>query len=143
MSRGAGRRRFCGARQTSNLHPRRLRRAGSGLCVRYLGEELLNGARWQRFPNAIDHRPDARPLFDLSYLVLQQLACLGCVDRGACFHVEDAELDPSGRTGVYGGHQRGVNGAGRFRSAEGGQVDFTAIFSKLAQYGCDGWAVIG
>ncbi len=132
-----------GARQTPDPHPRRLPRAGCGLCVRDLGEDLLNCATWEPFPNAIDHQSAARLLFDSSDLVLQQLACLGCVDRGACFNVEDAELDPSGRTGVYGGHQRGVNGAGRFRSAEGGQVDFTAVFSKLAQYGCKGWAVIG
>jgi L-ribulose-5-phosphate 3-epimerase UlaE len=32
--------------------------------------------------------------------------------------------------------------AGRFRSLGDGQVDFGAIFSKMAQYGYDGWAVM-
>jgi hypothetical protein len=35
-----------------------------------------------------------------------------------------------------------VNRAGRFRSLGDGQVDFGAIFSKLSQYGFDGWAVL-
>ena len=36
----------------------------------------------------------------------------------------------------------GPNAPGRFRSLGDGQVDFTGIFSKLAQYGYDGWAVL-
>ena len=32
--------------------------------------------------------------------------------------------------------------AGRFRSLGDGQVDFGAIFSKLAQYDYEGWAVL-
>ncbi|MGI4757451.1 MAG: sugar phosphate isomerase/epimerase family protein, partial [Janthinobacterium lividum] len=32
--------------------------------------------------------------------------------------------------------------AGRFRSLGDGQVDFKSIFSKLTQYGYDGWAVL-
>ena len=35
-----------------------------------------------------------------------------------------------------------MNRAGRFRSTGDGQVDFVGIFSKLAQYGYRGWAVI-
>ena len=35
-----------------------------------------------------------------------------------------------------------ANRAGRFRSLGDGQVDFGAIFSKLTQYGFDGWAVM-
>ena len=35
-----------------------------------------------------------------------------------------------------------VERAGRFRSLGDGQVDFRSIFSKLAQYGFDGWAVL-
>ena len=58
------------------------------------------------------------------------------------FHVKDAELNPTGRQGVYGGYQSWVDRAGRFRSLGDGQVDFGAIFSKLAQYDFDGWAVL-
>jgi sugar phosphate isomerase/epimerase len=43
---------------------------------------------------------------------------------------------------VYGGFESWVNRAGRFRSLGDGQVDFSAIFSKLTQYGFDGWAVL-
>ena len=58
------------------------------------------------------------------------------------FHVKDAELNPNGRSGVYGGYQSWINRAGRFRSLGDGQVDFRAIFSKFAQYGFQGWAVL-
>jgi len=46
------------------------------------------------------------------------------------FHVKDAEFNPSGRQGVYGGYQSWINRAGRFRSLGDGQVDFNSIFSK-------------
>jgi sugar phosphate isomerase/epimerase len=32
--------------------------------------------------------------------------------------------------------------AGRYRSPGDGQVDFNRIFSKLTEYGYDGWAVL-
>ena len=51
-------------------------------------------------------------------------------------------MNPTGRQGVYGGFQSWVNRAGRFRSPGDGQVDFGSIFSKLTQYGFDGWAVV-
>ena len=56
--------------------------------------------------------------------------------------MKDAEFNPSGRQGVYSGFQNWVNRAGRFRSLGDGQVDFSAIFSKLSQYGYDSWAVL-
>jgi sugar phosphate isomerase/epimerase len=43
---------------------------------------------------------------------------------------------------VYGGFQSWIDRAGRFRSLGDGQVQFAPIFSKLAQYGYDGWAVL-
>jgi len=58
------------------------------------------------------------------------------------FHVKDAELNPSGRQGVYGGFQSWKERAGRFRSLGDGQVDFKSIFSKLTTYGFNGWAVL-
>ncbi len=110
------------------------------------GEDLHDGATWERFLDAVDHHPAARLLFDPSHYVLQQLDYLDFIDRYhdriACFHVKDAEFNPTGRTGVYGGYESWVNRAGRFRSTGDGQVDFTAVFSKLAQYGYDGWAVL-
>jgi sugar phosphate isomerase/epimerase len=58
------------------------------------------------------------------------------------FHAKDAEFNPSGRQGVYSGFQPWLNRAGRFRSLGDGQVDFGGIFSRLTQYGFDGWAVL-
>jgi sugar phosphate isomerase/epimerase len=58
------------------------------------------------------------------------------------FHAKDAEFNPTGRQGVYSGYAPWVERAGRFRSLGDGQVDFGAVFSKLSQYGFDGWAVL-
>src|SRR3546814_7340031 len=58
------------------------------------------------------------------------------------FHVKDAEFNPTGRQGVYGGYQGWVGRAGRFRSLGDGQVDFGSVFSKLTANDFDGWAVV-
>jgi sugar phosphate isomerase/epimerase len=63
-------------------------------------------------------------------------------DRIKAFHVKDAEFRPNGLTGVYGGYNDWKDRAGRFRSLGDGMVDFKQIFSKLAQYGYDGWAIL-
>ncbi|RYF00507.1 MAG: hypothetical protein EOO78_11855 [Oxalobacteraceae bacterium] len=78
--------------------------------------------------------------------MLQQLDYLAFIDiyhtRIKAFHVKDAEFRPDGRQGVYGGYGNWVDRAGRFRSLGDGQIDFGAIFSKLAQYDYPGWAVL-
>jgi sugar phosphate isomerase/epimerase len=43
---------------------------------------------------------------------------------------------------VYSGFQGWVTRAGRFRSLGDGHVDFSSIFSKLAQYDYDRWPVL-
>ena len=58
------------------------------------------------------------------------------------FHVKDAEFNPDGTGGVYGGYQDWIDRPGRFRSLGDGDVDFVSIFSKLAQYEYEGWAVL-
>jgi sugar phosphate isomerase/epimerase len=94
----------------------------------------------------VKHHARCNILFDPSHFVLQQLDYLQFIDlyhdRIKMFHVKDAEFHPSGRQGVYGGYQSWIDRAGRFRSLGDGQVDFTGIFSKLTQYGFEGWAVI-
>ena len=56
--------------------------------------------------------------------------------------MKDAEFRPNGKQGVYGGYSGWVERAGRFRSLGDGQIDFGAIFSKMAQYDFPGWAVL-
>ena len=71
---------------------------------------------------------------------------LGFIDvyheRIKMFHVKDAEFNPTGRQGVYSGYAPWVARAGRFRSLGDGQVDFSGVFSKMAQYGYSSWAVL-
>jgi len=110
------------------------------------GEDLHDGASFELFLDAVKQHPAANILFDPSHFVLQQLDYLDFIDRYhsriKAFHVKDAEFRPTGRTGVYGGYQNWQDRAGRFRSLGDGQVDFKQIFSKLTQYGFDGWAVL-
>jgi sugar phosphate isomerase/epimerase len=84
--------------------------------------------------------------YDPSHFVLQHLDYLEFIDiyheRIKAFHVKDAELNPTGRQGVYSGYQHWVNRAGRFRSLGDGQVNFAAVFSKMAQYDYNSWAVL-
>lgn len=110
------------------------------------GEDLHDGATFERFLDTIDQHPAANILYDPSHFVLQQLDYLQFIDfyhsRIRAFHVKDAEFRPTGRAGVYGGYLDWKDRPGRFRSLGDGQVDFRAIFSKLTQYGYDGWAVL-
>jgi len=110
------------------------------------GEDLHDGVTFERFLEAVDHHERCCILYDPSHFVLQQLDYLQYIDIyhefiGA-FHVKDAEFNPNGRSGVYGGYQSWVDRPGRFRSIGDGQVDFVSIFSKLAQYDFPGWAVL-
>ena len=110
------------------------------------GEDLHDGATFERFLDEVDNHPRANILYDPSHFVLQQLDYLAFIDiyheRIKMFHVKDAEFNPSGRQGVYGGYQDWVDRAGRFRSLGDGQVDFKSIFSKFAAHDFDGWAVL-
>jgi sugar phosphate isomerase/epimerase len=123
--------------------------AGCGVDVCYEihpGEDLHDGVTFEMFLDRVKGHARANMLYDPSHYVLQHLDYLDHIDiyhdRIRMFHVKDAELNPTGRQGVYGGFQSWVNRAGRFRSLGDGQVDFGGIFSKLAQYGFDGWAVV-
>ena len=110
------------------------------------GEDLHDGVTFERFLEATNNHPRANILYDPSHFILQQLDYLAFIDiyheRIRAFHVKDAEFNPSGKCGVYGGYQPWIDRAGRFRSLGDGQIDFNAIFSKLTQYGFDGWAVL-
>ena len=110
------------------------------------GEDVFDGATFELFLEKLDDHPRCRINYDPSHFLLQQLDYLAFIDiyheRISAFHVKDAEFRPSGRQGVYSGYAPWIERAGRFRSLGDGQVDFRSIFSKLAQYGYDGWAVL-
>lgn len=110
------------------------------------GEDLHDGITWEMFREATGNHDRVKILYDPSHFVLQQLDYLDFIDiyheHINMFHVKDAEFNPTGRSGVYGGYQSWVNRPGRFRSLGDGQVDFMSIFSKLSQYDYDGWAVM-
>ena len=110
------------------------------------GEDLHDGVTYEMFLERVGNHPRAMMLYDPSHYVLQQLDYLDNIDiyheRIGMFHVKDAEFNPTGRQGVYSGYQPWVDRAGRFRSLGDGQVDFKAIFSKMAANDFDGWAVV-
>lgn len=121
--------------------------AGVNVCYElHPGEDLFDGATFERFLDAVDGHTRANILYDPSHFVLQQLDYLAFIDlyhdRIKAFHVKDAEFNPTGRQGVYSGFAGWADRAGRFRSLGDGQVDFSGIFSKLSQYDYGSWAVL-
>ena len=121
--------------------------AGVDVCYEiHPGEDLHDGTTYEMFLERVGNHPRCCMLYDPSHYVLQHLNYLDNIDiyheKIKMFHVKDAELNPTGRQGVYSGFQPWLQRAGRFRSLGDGQVDFKSIFSKLSGYGFDGWAVL-
>ena len=121
--------------------------AGVDLCYEiHPGEDLHDGVTFEMFLERVGNHRRCNMLYDPSHYVLQALDYIDHIDiyheRIKMFHVKDAELNPTGRQGVYGGYQSWVDRAGRFRSLGDGHVDFNAIFSKFAEYDFEGWAVL-
>lgn len=121
----------CGVDYCYELHP---------------GEDVHDGTTFEMFLDALDGHPRANINYDPSHFVLQAMDYVQFIDfyheRIKAFHVKDAEFNPTGKQGVYSAYAGWADRAGRFRSLGDGQVDFKAIFSKLSQYGYDGWAVL-
>ncbi len=109
-------------------------------------EDLHDGASFDRFLDICDEHPRVCINYDPSHFVLQQMDYLQFIDlyeeRIKMFHVKDAEFNPDGTSGVYGGYQDWIDRPGRFRSPGDGEIDWGAIFSKLAQYNYNGWAIL-
>jgi sugar phosphate isomerase/epimerase len=122
-------------------------RNGVDVCYEiHPGEDLHDGATFEMFLAATNNHPRANILYDPSHFILQALDYLAYIDIYhdwiKMFHAKDAEFNPTGRQGVYGGYQGWVQRAGRFRSLGDGHVDWSAVFSKLTEYDFDGWAVL-
>jgi len=121
--------------------------SGVNLCYEiHPGEDLHDGISFEMFLEKVNNHPRCNMLYDPSHFVLQHLNYLEHIDiyheKLKMFHVKDAELNPTGKQGVYGGFQSWIDRAGRFRSLGDGQVDFKSVFSKLSQYNFNGWAVL-
>lgn len=120
---------------------------GVDLCYEiHPGEDLHDGISYEMFLEKTKNHKRACLLYDPSHFVLQSMDYLTYIDfyheRIKMFHVKDAEFNPTGKQGVYGGYQNWIDRAGRFRSLGDGQVDFKSIFSKLTGYDYKGWAVL-
>lgn len=121
--------------------------AGVDLCYEiHPGEDLHDGVTFERFLQELDGHRRCCMLYDPSHLVLQCMDYLSFIDhyhdRIRIFHVKDAEYRRDGRSGVYGGYLPWLKRPGRFRSLGDGQIDFTAVFSKFAEYDFPGWAIV-
>src|SRR5206468_304560 len=84
--------------------------AGVNLCFEiHPGEDLHDGVTFEMFLDRVGGHPRCNILYDPSHFVLQQLDYLEYIDlyheRIRMFHVKDAEFNPTGRQGVYGGFQ--------------------------------------
>jgi sugar phosphate isomerase/epimerase len=110
------------------------------------GEDLFDGTTFEMFLDRVNQHPRCCINYDPSHFLLQQLDYLEFIDiyheRITSLHIKDAEFRPTGRQGVYSGYAPWIERAGRFRSLGDGQIDFGAIFSKMAQYNYSGWAVL-
>lgn len=121
--------------------------AGVDVCYEvHAVSDVHDGISFEKFRSAVADHPRCNILYDPSHLLLQQLDYLDFIDIYAPFikvmHVKDAEFNPSGRQGVYGGYEPWGKRAGRFRSLGDGQIDFRGIFSRLTLNGFDGWATL-
>ncbi|MGB3774384.1 MAG: sugar phosphate isomerase/epimerase family protein [Leeuwenhoekiella sp.] len=110
------------------------------------GEDVHDGVTFERFREATGNHNRVNILYDPSHFVLQQLDYIEYIDHYhefiKMFHVKDAEFNPTGKKGAFGGYGDWRDRAGRYRSLGDGQVDFKTIFTKLTEYDCDVWAVM-
>ncbi|PWE53107.1 AP endonuclease [Metarhizobium album] len=120
--------------------------AGVDLCFEiHPTEDIFDGDTFEMFLDAVDGHARCNINYDASHFIKQAMDYIGFIDvyheRIKMFHVKDAEFNPTARQGVFGGYKGWLERAARDRSLGHGQVDFKAVFSKMAQYDFAGWAV--
>jgi sugar phosphate isomerase/epimerase len=75
------------------------------------GEDLLDGASFEMFLERVGNHPRCCINYDPSHFVLQSLDYLDFIDiyheRIKAFHAKDAELNPTGRQGVFSASRAG------------------------------------
>ncbi len=103
--------------------------AGVDLCYEiHPGEDLHDGVTFEMFLERVNNHQRCNMLYDPSHFILQHLNYLDHIDiyheKLKMFHVKDAELNPTGKQGVYSGFQPWINRAGRFRSLGDGPSGF-------------------
>ena len=121
--------------------------AGVDVCYElHPGEDLHDGHTFGRLLEKLDGHARCNILYDPSHLHLQHIDYVGFInhyhERIRNFHVKDAEFVISPHSGTFGGYQTWGDRPARFRSLGDGQIDFPAIFSRLAYHGYQGWAVV-
>jgi sugar phosphate isomerase/epimerase len=102
-------------------------------------EDAHDGVSFEMFHESTGKHEALGIALDASHFILQALDYIafiktyGSLIYGA--HWKDAELNPSGRQGVYCGYQPFISRAGRFRSLGDGQLDLVGMEKALADEG--------
>lgn len=120
--------------------------AGVDLCFELSdGQDLRNGITFKRFLELTKKHQRAKVLYDPSQFVLRGRDYLQFIDDYhsliRAFRVKDAlYLKEKGE--AYCGAQTSLWPRGWVMPLDEGQVEFAAIFSRLAHYDYPGWAVL-
>ena len=110
------------------------------------GEDLFDGVTYEMFLEKVNNHKRACLLYDPSHFVLQQLDYLQCISIFIMNALKHFMLRmPSLIKQESREHlvviKAGWTGPG-VTAARWWSIDFKTIFSKLTQYGYDGWAVM-
>ena len=102
----------------------------------HAGEDVHDGVTFERFFEACGKHNRLKMLFYQAILYCNNwIICnwlTTITSSSKCSMWRMRKYNPNGRSGVYGG-TRWIDRPGRFRSLGDGQVNFKAIFSKLAR----------